>query len=134
MVDVIQQQGEVQQRYRNLAREYGERANRTCERIYQQIVQHFLHGSGRVLELGAGCTNMLAVVESPYGVASDLSEEMLQMRTHDGEIHCVVTAGELIPLRDGTFDGLFHVNVLEHVTNVDLVLDESCRFMRPGGT
>jgi SAM-dependent methyltransferase len=44
-----------------------------------------------------------------------------------------VAAGERLPFPDGCFDGLFLINVLEHVADVEAVLRECARVLRGNG-
>jgi 2-polyprenyl-3-methyl-5-hydroxy-6-metoxy-1,4-benzoquinol methylase len=43
----------------------------------------------------------------------------------------VVGAGEL-PFRDGAFDGMYSINVIEHVADVEAVVAEGASSGRPG--
>jgi ubiquinone/menaquinone biosynthesis C-methylase UbiE len=133
MLETGQQLNEVKEHYGTLASHYGRHANQTCEKMYRRIVSRFLTRRRKVLELGAGSSNLLDWVNSPFSVACDLSEEMLRMRAPRAETHCVVTAGERLPFRDQCFDGLFLINVLEHVSSIGLVVDECYRVLQPGG-
>src|SRR5262249_32941948 len=100
---------------------------------YQGLVSRYLVGRRSVLELGAGSTNILDGVSSPFAVACDISEDMLRRRIPCRETHCVVTACERLPFKNQCFDGLFHINLLEHVSCVDFIIEESARLLRPGG-
>lgn len=126
-------QMEVKDHYENLASDYFARANRTCERTYGRLVQRLLHGRRRVLELGSGSADPLERLAPPFGVACDLSVEMLRRRPAGGRTYCVLAAGERLPFRSGQFDAVFSINVLEHVANLDAVLDESARLLETGG-
>ncbi len=127
------QQEKVRKHYQELADSYGSRANQTCERAYQQLVQRFMKGRSRILELGSGCSAVLGQVCDGFGVASDLSLDMLRARRPHARISCVVAAGERLPFRDGAFDGLFNINVLEHVTDVAAVARECSRVLERDG-
>jgi ubiquinone/menaquinone biosynthesis C-methylase UbiE len=121
----------VIEHYQRLAPEYGVRANRTCEGTYFRLVQRFLQNRSRVLELGSGSTDLLGRLGNPFAVACDLSWEMLRARRT--QTYCVVAAGERLPFPDECFDGLFLINVLEHVADTDAVLAESCRVLQGDG-
>jgi SAM-dependent methyltransferase len=123
----------VKEHYRALAPSYGARANRTCERIYQRLVHRHLAGRPRLLELGGGSSRLLESLGSPGAVACDISPEMLRMRPGGEATHRVAAAGERLPFADACFDGLFSVNVLEHVTDVGRVVAESSRVLDRGG-
>lgn len=60
-----------------------------------------------------------------------------EARAHAGEaglaIDYRVGSGEAIPLADGSIDCVVCVDVLEHVADIDRVLDEIARVLKPGG-
>jgi SAM-dependent methyltransferase len=126
-------QAEVQDHYRKLAPSYRAKANHTCEQTYLRLLRRFLRQQRRVLEVGSGNTNLLERLGSPFAVACDLSADMLRTRAHTPTTHCVVAAGERLPFPDGCFDGLFLVNVLEHVAKLEAVVRESARVLEEGG-
>jgi ubiquinone/menaquinone biosynthesis C-methylase UbiE len=133
-VSVTEQQREqVREHYRRLAPHYGARANRTCERCYLRLARRSLGGRRRLLELGAGSSDLLDQLCSPCTVACDLSADMLGRRAASAATHRVVAAAERLPFAAGCFDGLFHVNMLEHVGDVAAVLAESARVLQAGG-
>lgn len=55
------------------------------------------------------------------------------MRSPLDRSHRVVAVGERLPFRDGQFDGVFSINVLEHVVDPERVLAETERVLAPGG-
>jgi SAM-dependent methyltransferase len=122
----------VQAHYRELAPRYGARANQTCERTYLRLVRRF-RGSRRLLELGSGSSNLLDQLGIPFAVACDLSVDMLRLRNGHAGVPCIVAAGERLPFQDASFDGLFLINVLEHVANLEAVLQECARVLQEGG-
>jgi len=124
---------EVLAHYEKVAGEYNRRANRTCELTYRRLVGRFLGGRPRLLELGGGSSDLLDSLGSPMAVALDLSREMLVKRPGGDESHRVVGVGERLPFGDGRFDGVFSINVLEHVVDLESVLSESARVLSPEG-
>jgi SAM-dependent methyltransferase len=92
-----------------------------------------MSGRARVLELGSGSNALLDSVGPPGSVACDLSIDMLQQRKTIARTAAVVGAGEQLPFRDGTFDGMYSINVIEHVADVEAVFAEGARVLRPGG-
>jgi ubiquinone/menaquinone biosynthesis C-methylase UbiE len=128
------QREKVQEHYRDLAESYGARSNQTCARIFEGLVQRCLHGCPRVLELGSGCSEMLNGVCGEFGVACDLSIDMLRARPTRAGVHCVVTPGEHLPFKDESFRGVLNINVLEHVSDVDAVLRECSRVLQKDGS
>jgi len=49
------------------------------------------------------------------------------------DIEYAVGAGEELPFADAAFDLVFCCDVLEHVADLDRVIDETARVLRPGG-
>lgn len=127
------QQTSVKDHYRDLASEYESRANRTCEQTFLRLVRRFFMDRRCLLELGSGSNDVLNHLGCPRAVACDLSLDMLRMRDHKAQIHCVVAAGEALPFRSAQFDGLFLINVLEHVASVEAVLEECARVLQDDG-
>ena len=127
------QNQDVKEFYRKLAPEYEARANQICESAYFQLLARVFGNCRRLLELGCGSSNLLYRLGNVAGVACDLSIDMLRMRTktHMGE--CVAAAGEDLPFLDGQFDGVFGINLLEHVSNVEKVLSECARVLQRDG-
>jgi demethylmenaquinone methyltransferase/2-methoxy-6-polyprenyl-1,4-benzoquinol methylase len=124
----------VRAHYRGLARGYRARANRTCEQTYLRLVRRWVQGRRAVLELGGGSSDLLDRLGVPFAVACDLSPEMLLARDPNPDVARVAAVAERLPFADGAFDGVFLINVLEHVTDLDAVLRESARVLRAGGT
>ena len=58
---------------------------------------------------------------------------MLLMREDDNAVHRVVVSGERLPFGNSSFDGVFLINVLEHVVDVESVLREIARVLDQGG-
>jgi SAM-dependent methyltransferase len=127
------QLAEVNEHYRNLAPEYEARSNKTCERAYCSLIDRFLKGRCRVIELGSGATDLLDGLGCPLSVAYDLSTAMLRMRPENRSVHRVAGSCERLPFRDAQFDGAFSINVLEHVTDPGCVLGEAWRVLEGGG-
>jgi 2-polyprenyl-6-hydroxyphenyl methylase/3-demethylubiquinone-9 3-methyltransferase len=51
----------------------------------------------------------------------------------DLDIDYLVSAGESLPLPDASFDLVYCCDVLEHVADLDRVIGETARVMKPGG-
>ena len=127
------QQADVLSHYREIAGGYNARANQTCERTYRRLVDRFMRAKPRLLELGGGSSDLLESLASPTAVACDLSREMLLMRPRGDRSHRVVAVGERLPFGGARFDGVFSINVLEHVVDLERVLAESVRVLADGG-
>jgi ubiquinone/menaquinone biosynthesis C-methylase UbiE len=133
LIDTKSRQANVLAHYQDIAAEYNARANQTCEQTYRRLVDRIMRGRNRLLELGSGSSDLLESLGSPTAVACDLSREMLMRRAHGARTHRVVAVGEHLPFRDARFDGVFSINVLEHVIDLESVLAESARVLVDGG-
>ena len=126
-------QAAVLSHYREIASDYNTRANQTCEQTYRRLASRFMKGRPRLLELGGGSSDLLESLGSPTAIACDLSREMLLMRPYGERSHRVVAVGEHLPFGDASFDGVFSINVLEHVVDLERVVAESARALTDGG-
>jgi ubiquinone/menaquinone biosynthesis C-methylase UbiE len=133
MTQTKPRQAEVLSHYQEIAAEYNARANQTCERTYWRLVDRFMKGKRSLLEIGGGCSELLESLASPRAVACDLSREMLLRRPQGAQSDRVVAVGERLPFDDHSFDGVFSINVLEHVVDLPRVLAESARVLEDGG-
>jgi SAM-dependent methyltransferase len=88
----------------------------------------------RVLDLGSGPGHYTAALERAGAVvaAADLSGDDIGEAVGKG-LAGVVTDAARLPFPDGTFDGVFSSNLMEHVPDVGPVLDEIERVLRVGG-
>jgi SAM-dependent methyltransferase len=133
MMQLHTRQNAVKEHYRRLASSYESQSNRTCKEAYRKLVGRFLKGRSRVLELGSGSNDLLDTLGSPLSVACDLSADMLRMRNRATGIYPVAAAAERLPFLDSQFEGVFLINVLEHVPNLAAVLAECARVIVGGG-
>lgn len=110
----------------------------------------YLHTAGlvindatRVLDVGCGSGDLLITIDDtcrPSGhlVGCDWSSFALarasRATTHRANrVELVQADGQRLPFRDGCFDVVLAVGVLEHLTNPTAMIAESDRVLRPGG-
>jgi len=96
----------------------------------EQIRSHFGHRT-RVLEIGGGNGLQAAKIA---GWGCDVSSIDLMQRTNKA-IHFDVGDydGKNIPFENENFDIVFSSNVMEHVLDIDMILKECKRVMKPDG-
>lgn len=94
----------------------------------------------RVLDLGCGGGFMAEVLASRGAVVSAIdpaAKAVAAGQAHAAEsgldIDYRVGVGEALPYETDVFDAVVCVDVLEHVADLDKVLDEVTRVLRPGG-
>ncbi|MCB1246329.1 MAG: class I SAM-dependent methyltransferase [Acidimicrobiia bacterium] len=85
---------------------------------------------GRLLDLGAGTGAANEILAPRTVVALDPAPEMLALNDAPAR---VVSVGERLPFRDGTFDGVFSAYVFRNLDSVDRTMVEVARVLRPGG-
>jgi len=88
----------------------------------------------RVLDLGAGSGHYSAAMQDAGAqiFAVDLDEGDLR-RASDRGLAVLAGDGTRLPFPDGTFDGVFCSNMLEHTPTPMRIFDEIERTLRPGG-
>lgn len=123
----------VRAHYAKLAASYDDKANPACKRAYEHLVRETFAGCDRVLELGAGSSPTLDVLDGSLRVACDMSFDMLAMRNAAPDAPRVAADGQCLPYVDSCFDGVYSINVLEHVPDPRLFVAEVARILKPGG-
>ncbi|MBX3177817.1 MAG: methyltransferase domain-containing protein [Candidatus Hydrogenedentes bacterium] len=123
----------VRAHYAALARDYDRRANRACGRAYEDLIRRTFAGRRRVLEIGAGSSPRAGLAGAPRAVACDLSWPMLAARNALPDLPRAVADGAALPFATGAFDGVFSINVIEHVPDPAVFIAESARVLAPGG-
>jgi len=123
----------VREHYARLAEHYDAGANRACKRAYERFIPEALAGCRRVLEIGAGSSPLLDAVDAPLRVGADLSHAMLSRRGAAADAPRVVTDLQQPGLAEGSFDGIFSLNVMEHVPDPAAFVRAHHALLTPGG-
>jgi SAM-dependent methyltransferase len=96
-----------------------------CSHEYDELVTAIIDGAagngGMVLDCGAGWRQRMR--------PNVITTEILRYPSTD-----VVAVGEHLPFRDGAFDAVLSLHVLEHVKNPFVCARELVRVLKPGGT
>jgi SAM-dependent methyltransferase len=109
------------------------------ERVPQALADDYIPAlaSGRVMDLGCGAGDSVEQFRNVnpsvdwVGVDIERSPEVAERRRTDAEF--VVFDGVRLPFEDGSFDGVYCKQVLEHVRSPEPLLAEVARVLRPGG-
>src|SRR4030042_1210277 len=71
--------------------------------------------------------------ETPYSRLQTVDLDLLRLE-RGARVNLLVASGERLPFADGSFDRVVCTEVLEHVPNDRLLVNEFVRVLRPGGT
>lgn len=85
---------------------------------------------GKLLDFGCGSKPYRALFDVEEYIGLDFENPG---HPHDNEQIDVFYDGEKIPFADGHFDSVLCSEVFEHVFNLETVLSEICRVIKPGG-
>lgn len=92
---------------------------------------------GRVLDLGCAfgfATKMLARKGYETVGVDNSSQYIARARHRHPKGEYILSSAESLPLENASFDGVLFLDVLEHVTNEEAVIQEIRRVLKPGGT
>ncbi|HYP21713.1 MAG TPA: class I SAM-dependent methyltransferase, partial [Chloroflexia bacterium] len=98
----------------------------------------------RLLDLGAGMGGLSVALQREFGgaglavQATDYNPSYaeiarLRAKRYGLDLPITVAAGEALPYADGLFNVVLCLDVLEHVQDVEAVLGETYRVLKPGG-
>ncbi len=106
-------------------------------RAVLSLLQRYLPQGRKVLVGDIGCgTGATSVALKQFGkvVAVDLSPEALKLHSSRNDHGEMVRASAVsLPFKSETFDVLTYLDMLEHVEEDELALEEAFRLLRPGG-
>jgi SAM-dependent methyltransferase len=101
-----------------------------------QRAARLLPEGGSVLDLGCAFGYGTAIVARRHEVVgADASAAFVERaRLRYRNIQFIQAPAEAVPFRDGSFDAVLLLDVIEHVHREEPVLAEIARVLRPGGT
>jgi dolichol-phosphate mannosyltransferase len=103
---------------------------RYWQRTRHRIVLDFVRGCEHVLDVGCGSSRI--ILDLPGAVGLDIRQNKLRwLAWRRGRL--VRASCERLPFADGSFDGLIHSEVIEHIPDDPAILAECHRVLRPGG-
>lgn len=100
--------------------------NRLLYGIYKHVDK--LHG--KLLDFGCGAKPYKNIINVDEYIGLDFPSEG---HDHSNEIIDVIYDGKTIPFGDNSFDSIFSSEVFEHVFNLEEILIELFRVLKPGG-
>ena len=105
-------------------------------RVLGRLFRRYFDGAERVVDVGSGYSMFRCIQEEwTFQVTCcDLDEPALRVIERESPGYRVATADAAsLPFGDGTFDGLFAGEILEHVVDPRAALREWKRVVKPGG-
>jgi SAM-dependent methyltransferase len=87
----------------------------------------------RLLEIGCGEGNLLAVLPGTQKFGIDPSIHALQRARKRSSANCAIARCEQLPFAAGTFDVVVAVGVMEHFEKIDDAISEVRRILAPRG-
>lgn len=106
---------------------------------YVKVIQKWTKSSGKVLDLGCGTYRTPELLSKKHFtvVGCDLFNENILKDYNDryGSDHLSFKSydGKKLPFKDDTFDSIATLCVFEHVLDVESLLNEIDRVLKPGG-
>jgi len=100
--------------------------------VLQNLAPWLAQISGSVLEVGCGAQPYRHLVPASctyHGLDWEGSQDHFKYRTTDTTYY----RGGAFPFEDGSFDNLFHTEVLEHIYDKEFFLKECRRVLKPRG-
>jgi SAM-dependent methyltransferase len=100
------------------------------------IVEHYLRGYARVLDVGTGegqVARRLAAAGADAVIGVDPTVAQLRVAGERGGVRLARGRAEALPVATGTVDGVVACLVFEHLTDHVPPLREVARVLRPGG-
>jgi ubiquinone/menaquinone biosynthesis C-methylase UbiE len=101
--------------------------------VHRHLRPWLMERSGTLLEVGCGAQPYRHLVPSSCrytGLDCEQAEDHFDYRLPD----TVYYGGGQFPFEDGSFDNLFHTEVLEHIYHASQFLAECRRVLKPSGT
>jgi SAM-dependent methyltransferase len=101
------------------------------QRYFSELIGNFKHE--RLLEIGCGEGNLLAVLPGTQKFGIDPSIHALRRASRRSGAHCAIARCEQLPFPSGAFDVVVAVGVMEHFEKIDEAISEVRRIMAPSG-
>ncbi len=96
-------------------------------------IKEFTEEFDYILDVGCGTGNLLEAINGRrYKFGIDISNMFIEKAKAKG-LNCAVYDGKKIPFENNKFNLVSSFNVLEHVDNVNLFLNEKLRVLKSGG-
>jgi ubiquinone/menaquinone biosynthesis C-methylase UbiE len=101
------------------------------QRYFSELIAPLKHD--RLLEIGCGEGNLLAVLPGAEKFGIDPSVHALRRARRRSNANCAIARCEQLPFPSGAFDVVVAVGVMEHFEKIDAAISEIRRVLTPTG-
>jgi SAM-dependent methyltransferase len=98
--------------------------------LYLALLRHAPMASGRLLDFGAGAAPYRHLFKVDQYVTVDIAASG---HPSTNKVSDYYYDGRILPFSDDTFDFIFSTEVFEHIFNLDEILKELARILKPDG-
>lgn len=122
----------VLEHYENIADDFTGLSNKYCNERYRLEISKYAKDDKSILDIGCGTGLLLSQVKARKRVGVDVSPRLLgQLRNNS--LHLIQSDAETLPFKQGSFDLVYSVNLLEHVPHPGTVVNEGVGVLKRGG-
>lgn len=123
---------DIRKHYDSIASRYDDRSNKYCNARYLEEIKQYTHQNDVVVELGSGSGTLLSQLQTKTRIGCELSLIFSKSAKYP-DIHLVQGDAEAVPFKSNCADIVYHINLLEHVTDPGCVIREGMRLLKFGG-
>jgi ubiquinone/menaquinone biosynthesis C-methylase UbiE len=123
---------DVLEHYNSIADDFTDLSNKYCNSRYRREIERYVKQDFSVLEVGCGTGLLLSMIDAKRKIGCDFSEGLLRQLKKKG-LALVSADAEALPFKDGSFELVYSVNLLEHVADPGKAISECLRVLRKGG-
>ncbi len=122
----------VQRHYNTLAAGYSDLTNKYCQERYKKLINHYARHTCSILDIGCGDGQILKAICGNIKVGTDISKEICRS-AKKYDFHLTLADSEHLPIKNGYFEVVTCINVVEHVSNVESLIKEAKRVLKKKG-
>ena len=101
------------------------------QRKRYEIIVDAVGNDKKILDIGSGSSMIMEAL--PHSHSLDIMSNRLRYKNHDTKRNSVQGSVFSLPFEDGEFDCVIFSQVIEHLPQDDVILDECVRVIKPGG-
>jgi len=124
--------------YNRIAHIYNTRYREEQNLKTKTALEHFEHKKqDAILDLGCGTGLLIPKIRKKartivsLDISKNMLKEVLPLAKHSADIHLVIADADYTPFRDGCFDTVFAITLLQNMPHPKKTLQEIGRIMKP---